>query len=176
MIAHSRHLGNGRTLHQYRGNASNQYILEDNGAGSTYLIDRGMPSDAPGLENALKNMPPLKRGFPEDRVYCFANGDHVPPGFKTLPTPGHRPDHVAYLDPKSGALICGDFMIVINGRIVPNSFLASPKDLAASIDTIRNLPGTRSIWPGHGNVRPFDYNLNFASNVMIFSNFLLASN
>lgn len=50
-------------------------------------------------------------------------------------------------------------MIVISSRIVPNSFLASQKNKAASVDNIRNMPGILSIWPGHGNVCPFDYNV-----------------
>jgi glyoxylase-like metal-dependent hydrolase (beta-lactamase superfamily II) len=100
---------------------------------------------------------PFKRGFPEDRVHYFADMDPALPGFETLPAPGHRPDHVAYFDPENGALVCGDFLIVINGRVTPNSFLASRKDQAASLDSLRNLPGILSIWPGHGDVRPFDY-------------------
>jgi len=46
-------------------------------------------------------------------------------------------------------------MPVIYGRIVPNSFLASRKDQAATLDTIRNTPGTLSIRPGHGGGAPF---------------------
>ena len=239
MIAHTLPLNNGRTLHQYRGRASNQYILEDHGNAATFLIDCGMPSDAPGLKRILKGMPPLKhvvcthfhvdhvsgwielkqhfptaglwlnekahplvkgsetiplpgfkawkevlfpcmresgflpgwtdilkgglygtpfkKGFPEDRVHFFADSDDVLPGFETLPTPGHRSDHVAYFNPEKGALICGDFLLVINNRMVPNSFLASAKDQTASLDTIRSTPGILSIWPGHGGVRPFDY-------------------
>jgi len=238
MIAHTLPLGIGRALHQYRGKASNQYILEDHVAGLSFLVDCGMPSDAPGLVNILKGMPPLKhvvsthfhvdhvsgwielkrhfptaeirfhekarplvegsetiplpgfralkevlfpcmresgyrpglvdifkgglygtpfkKGFPEDRVHYFVDSDNLLPGFKTLPTPGHRPDHVAFLDPESGALICGDFLLVLNGRIVPNSFLASPKDQAASLTNLRNTPGILSIWPGHGDVCLFD--------------------
>ena len=239
MITHTLPLSNRRTLHQYRGRASNQYILEDHDAGATFLIDCGMPSDTPGLVNNLNKMPPLKRvvsthfhvdhvsgwielkrhfptaeirfhekarplvkgsktiplpgiralkevlfpciresgyrpgwadvfkgglygtplkkGFPENRVHYFADSDNVLPGFETLPTPGHRPDHVAFFDPECGALICGDFLLVLNGRLVPNTFLASTKNQAASLINIRNTPGILSIWPGHGDVCPFDY-------------------
>jgi len=239
MISHTLHLNNGRTLHQYRGNASNQYILEDHANGATFLIDCGMPSDAPGLKRILKDMPslkrviithfhvdhvsgwielkqyfpaaelwlhekarslvkgsetiplpgfralkevlfpcmrasgylpgpvdifkgglygtPFKKGFPEDRIHYFVDSDNLLPGFKTLPTPGHRPDHVAFLDPESGALICGDFLLVLDGRTVPNSFLASPKEQAASLTNLGNTPGILSLWPGHGDVLPFDY-------------------
>ena len=241
MITHTLPLNNGRILHQYRGRASNQYILEDHTYGSTFLIDCGMPTDAPGLIHALKSMPPLKRvvcthfhvdhvsgwiqlkrhfplaeiwlhekatplvkgletiplpgfsawkevlipcmresgylpgwtdifkgglhgspfkkGFPEDRVHFFTYSDNILPGFETLPTPGHRPDHVAYFNPESGALICGDFLLVIKGRMVPNSFLASQEDQTASLDNIRNTPCITSVWPGHGAVLPFDYDV-----------------
>jgi hypothetical protein len=47
-----------------------------------------------------------------------------------------------------------------NGRMVPNRFLASPEDQAASLETIGNTPGILSIWPDHGDVRPFDYREN----------------
>jgi glyoxylase-like metal-dependent hydrolase (beta-lactamase superfamily II) len=239
LIAYSRRLGKDRFLHQYRGKASNQYILEDQKAGSSFLIDCGLPSDAKGLTQALKGMPPLKRvvcthfhvdhvsgwnqlkkdftavelwlnkkaaplvkgtetipfpgfnawkkillpcmresgylpglddifnggfygtpfkrGFPEDRVHYFSGGINILPGFETIPTPGHRPDHVAYFNPDSGALISGDFIIVIRGRIVPNSFLVSEKDQRVSLNTIKSTPGITSIWPGHGMVRSFDY-------------------
>ena len=239
MIVKTMFMNRNRTLHHYRGRASNQYILEDSEAGTSFLIDCGMPSDTGGLVAALKGMPPLKRvvcthfhvdhvsgwiqlkrffpsteiwfhekaaplvkgleiiplpgfrawrevlfpcmresgylpglddifkgglygtpfkrGFPEDRVHYFREGDDVLSGFITIHTPGHRPDHVAFFDPESNALICGDFMIVINGRIVSNSFLASRQDQAASLEKIRNTPGITSIWPGHGAVRPFDY-------------------
>ncbi|MBW1889136.1 MAG: MBL fold metallo-hydrolase [Deltaproteobacteria bacterium] len=241
MINETLHLSEGRTLHQYRGRASNQYILEDHTRRSTFLVDCGMPSDTRGLLDALKGMPPLKRvvcthfhvdhvsgwiqlkryfpaaeiwfhekaeplvtgskaiplpgfkawievlfpcmresgylpglgdifngglygtpfkkGFPEERVRYFTQGDDVLPGFTPIHTPGHRPDHVAFFDPESGALICGDFIVVIKGRAVANSFLASLADQKASLDKIKTMPGITSLWPGHGNVCPFDYNV-----------------
>ncbi|MBW2634659.1 MAG: MBL fold metallo-hydrolase [Deltaproteobacteria bacterium] len=233
------HLSEGRTLHQYRGRASNQYILEDHTRRSTFLVDCGMPSDTRGLLDALKGMPPLKRvvcthfhvdhvsgwiqlkryfpaaeiwfhekaeplvagseaiplpgfkawievlfpcmresgylpglgnifngglygtpfkkGFPEERVRYFTQGDDVLPGFTAIHTPGHRPDHVSYFESRSGVLISGDFIIVMGGRIVPNSFLASPKDQAASLEKIINTPGISIICPGHGSSSLFDY-------------------
>lgn len=100
---------------------------------------------------------PFKKGFPKDRVHFFTDSDNALPGFETLSTPGHRPDHVAYFNPESGALICGDFLLVIKGRMVPNSFLASRKDQNASLEKIRNTSGITSVWPGHGDVGPFNY-------------------
>ena len=128
----------------------------------------------PGLADIFKGGlygTPFKKGFPRDRVRYFEDGEQVLPGFETLPTPGHRPDHVAFFHPESGALIGGDFLLVINGHILPNSFLASPRDQAASLDTIGNTPGILSLWPGHGDVRPFDYEvlqtISFADNVAL---------
>ncbi len=241
MIVRSIPLEKGRTLHQYRGSASNQYILEDHTRGFSFLVDCGMPSDTRGLLDALKGMPPLKhvvcthfhvdhvsgwiqlkryfsaaeiwfhekaeplvagseaiplpgfkawievlfpcmresgylpglgdifngglygtpfkKGFPEERVRYLTQGDDVLPGFTPIHTPGHRPDHVAFFDPESGALISGDFIVVIKGRAAANSFLTSPADQKASLDKIRTMPGITSLWPGHGNVCPFDYNV-----------------
>jgi len=99
---------------------------------------------------------PFKKGFPKDRVRFFKEGDDVLPGFIAIHTPGHRPDHVSFFDPESGVLICGDFIIVINDRAVANTFLASPADQKASLEKIRSMSGILSLWPGHGNVRPFD--------------------
>ena len=122
MITHTRHLGSGRTLHHFRGKAGNLCILENQSDGATFLVDCGMPSDAPKLKQILKSMPPLKR------VVC---------------THFHA-DHVAFLESESGVVICGDCMVVINGRMVLNTFLASRTDQAASLHRIKNTPGIRS--------------------------------
>ncbi|MCG6910026.1 MAG: MBL fold metallo-hydrolase [Deltaproteobacteria bacterium] len=99
---------------------------------------------------------PFKKGFPGDRVRYFDEGDDVLPGFIAIHTPGHRPDHVAYMHVASGVLICGDFIIVIDGRPLANTFLSSPPDQRASLEKIRTTPGIASVWPGHGRVSPFD--------------------
>ena len=236
MIVHSLALERGRTLHQYRGRASNQYLVEDRDAGSTFLIDCGMPSDAPGLVRALEGMPPLKRvvcthfhvdhvsgclqlkrrftsaqswlhraaeplvsgktvvplpglravrevllpcmresgyrlsirdlfngglyatpfkkGFPCDRLRFFTEKDEVLPGFTVIPTPGHRPDHTSYLHANSGALVCGDFIIVIDGQARLNPFWSNASDQRESFERIKALAGVTSLWPGHGAVCP----------------------
>ena len=241
MITRTIPLGNHRSLHQYRGKASNIYILEDHRIHETILIDCGMPSDSRGLMHTLQGMPPFtrvvcthfhvdhvsgwirlkphfpagefwlhesarslvnggsaipmpgfralkevlvpcmresgylpgigdlfqgalygtpfKKDFPEDRVRYFKEGDDVLPGFSAIHTPGHRPDEVSFFDPKNGVLISGDFIIVIHDRLMPNTFLCSPKDQAASLEKIKATPGITLICPGHGNCRPFDYNL-----------------
>ena len=105
---------------------------------------------------------PFQKGFPEERLHYFKEGDDVLPGFVAIHTPGHRPDHVAYLHAASGVMISGDFIIVIQGRAMANTFLSSASDQRASLEKIRATPGITSVWPGHGSVRPFDYHLDLA--------------
>ncbi|MBW2668470.1 MAG: MBL fold metallo-hydrolase, partial [Deltaproteobacteria bacterium] len=112
---------------------------------------------------------PFKKRFPLDRVTFFSNEPSVLPGFTTffsnepsvLPgfttihTPGHRPDSVSFFDADSGILICGDLLMVIDGKLIINTFVASKKDQEASINKIKKLEGLKYIFPGHGDCVPF---------------------
>lgn len=102
---------------------------------------------------------PFKKGFPLDRVTFFRNEELVLPGFKTIETPGHRPDSTSFFDQESGILISGDFLVVINGKLVSNTFVASKKDQKDSIKKIKHLKGLRYIFPGHGVCVPFSRDL-----------------
>jgi glyoxylase-like metal-dependent hydrolase (beta-lactamase superfamily II) len=102
---------------------------------------------------------PFKKGFPLNRVTFFKNEQPVLPGFKTIQTPGHRPDSASFFDPGSGILISGDFLVVINGKLISNIFVASEKDQKDSINKIKQLNGLRYIFPGHGIRVPFSGNL-----------------
>jgi glyoxylase-like metal-dependent hydrolase (beta-lactamase superfamily II) len=112
----------------------------------------------PNLRDAFQGAlfgSPFKKGFPEDRVRYFAGTEEVLPGFTTLHTPGHRPDETSFWDPDSGIFISGDFIVVLGGKILPNTFVSSPDDQQASLEKIRQLKPLRFICPGHGHVRPF---------------------
>lgn len=98
---------------------------------------------------------PFKKGFPLERLKYFAGAETVLPGFTTLHTPGHRPDETSFWDPESGVLVSGDFIVVLDGKILSNTFVSSPKDQYASLKKIRQLTSIRFICPGHGRVRPF---------------------
>ena len=98
---------------------------------------------------------PFKGGFPPERIDYFSARQEILPGFTTLPTPGHRPDSVSFLDPDSGILISGDFLLVLNGILTSNSFVESHADQQRSITRIKNTRGIRSIYPGHGVFAPF---------------------
>ena len=102
---------------------------------------------------------PFKKGFPLDRAEYFANEQPVLPGFKTIQTPGHRPDSASFFDQESGVLISGDFLMVINGKLISNTFVANKKDQKDSIDKIKRLAGLRFIYPGHGKCVPFTRDL-----------------
>ncbi len=98
---------------------------------------------------------PFKKGFPGNRVKFFTNEQPVLPNFKIIHTPGHRPDSVSFFDPLSGILISGDFLVVINGKVLINTFVASQKDQEDSIIKIKNIKDIKFICPGHGICRPF---------------------
>jgi glyoxylase-like metal-dependent hydrolase (beta-lactamase superfamily II) len=98
---------------------------------------------------------PFKKGFPLDRITFFKNEQQVLPGFKTIPTPGHRPDSASFFDQESGILVSGDFLVVINGKLVSNTFVSSKKDQKDSVNKIKRLNGLRHVFPGHGKCVPF---------------------
>ena len=112
----------------------------------------------PNLRDAFQGAlfgSPLKKGFPEDRVRYFADEAKVLPGFTTLHTPGHRPDETSFLDPDSGIFISGDFIVVLDGKILPNTFVSSPGNQQTSLEKIKQLGVAGIICPGHGHCRSF---------------------
>ncbi len=67
----------------------------------------------------------------------------------TLHTPGHAPDHVAFLEMRSSILFCGD--LLVNGGTVAISPSAGG-DMALYLKSLRRLleDQPRRIYPGHG--------------------------
>lgn len=98
---------------------------------------------------------PFRKGFPPDGVKFFIDGVNALPGFLTLHTPGHRPDESSFLEPESGVFMSGDFMVVLNGGVLLNSFVSSQKDQNASLKKIKQLKEISFICPGHGQCVPF---------------------
>jgi glyoxylase-like metal-dependent hydrolase (beta-lactamase superfamily II) len=66
-----------------------------------------------------------------------------------LHTPGHAPDHVAFLDLRSSILFCGD-LLVNGGTVAINP--SAGGDLAQYLASLRRLlvDQPRRIYPGHG--------------------------
>ena len=67
----------------------------------------------------------------------------------TLHTPGHAPDHVAFLEMRSSILFCGD-LLVNGGTVAVNP--SAGGDLALYLKSLRRLleDQPRRIYPGHG--------------------------
>lgn len=99
---------------------------------------------------------PFKKGFPGEEVIYFSNEDDVLPGFKTISTPGHTPDSVSFFDRESGILITGDFLLVINNKLLFNTYVSDKKDQEDSITRIKAMEGIKCVYPGHGNPQPFN--------------------
>jgi glyoxylase-like metal-dependent hydrolase (beta-lactamase superfamily II) len=54
-------LGGGLTVRQFWGRVSNIYFIVDEERDGTYLVDCGMPSDAPEVLQELNSRPPLQK-------------------------------------------------------------------------------------------------------------------
>jgi glyoxylase-like metal-dependent hydrolase (beta-lactamase superfamily II) len=98
----------------------------------------------------------FRPGFPLDGVHFFGAGDHLLPGFETVPTPGHRPEHTAFWNAEKQVLICGDFVLRTGDRVITNPFLSSPGDQARSLARVRHLGEIRLLCPGHGKCATWD--------------------
>ena len=77
---------------------------------------------------------------------------------EAIHTPGHRPEHTAFLVSDGGrgdgpiALLCGDSLFV--GDVARPDLAIEPRDGAAALyhslnDRVFNLPGSVEVWPGH---------------------------
>jgi glyoxylase-like metal-dependent hydrolase (beta-lactamase superfamily II) len=76
----------------------------------------------------------------------------IPPAqvgpFRAVPTPGHAPDHVAFL--VDGACFCGDLVLGEGSSIVPPAaWGGSLTAYMRSLDTVEAL-GATVLYPGHG--------------------------
>lgn len=98
---------------------------------------------------------PFHNFFCKSRLKFFQSTESVLPGFETLLTPGHSPDSVSFFDPKSGLLISGDLLLVLNRKVMQNPFVSSHADQENSIHKIKSLNDIRYICPGHGICQPF---------------------
>lgn len=101
----------------------------------------------------------FKSHFPMDRVSFFSSTEEVIPGFETIHTPGHRPESVSFYEPESGAFVSGDFIIVINGKVVVNTFVYDSKAQLKSMEKVKKLENLIYLLPGHGNCMDFNENL-----------------
>ncbi|HSW60318.1 MAG TPA: MBL fold metallo-hydrolase [bacterium] len=116
----------------------------------------------PELKEAIKTLyygTTFKSRFPMERVSFFNSDDIVIPGFQTIHTPGHRPESVSFYDPSSGVFISGDFIIVMNGRIVVNTFVYDSEKQMESFEKVKKLEDLMYLLPGHGEIKHFNEKL-----------------
>jgi len=71
-----------------------------------------------------------------------------------LETPGHTPDSISIFHPKSGALICGDTFLWLNGALQENPFVTDTAAQRQTITFLRQLGDEVVLCPGHGPTLP----------------------
>ena len=98
----------------------------------------------------------FKSRFPMDKVRFFDSEDEVIPGFQTIFTPGHRPEETSFYEPGSGILISGDFIIVVNRKILVNTYVYSQDAQKESLEKVKKLDNLMTLLPGHGDCVDFN--------------------
>jgi glyoxylase-like metal-dependent hydrolase (beta-lactamase superfamily II) len=98
-----------------------------------------------GHRDHVDGLPALRERWPDLVV--------VPPGTTSLeivPTPGHAPDHVCFLDRESGDLYCGDLARRGGTILIPRK----GGDLLAYVESLRRVRELRPrrLLPGHGPI------------------------
>lgn len=116
----------------------------------------------PSIKEAMKTIrygTTLKSRFPLDRVSFFSSTEEIIPGFQTVHTPGHRPESVSFYDSDSGIFISGDFIIVMGGKIVVNTYVYNQEKQIESVEKVKKFDNLIYLLPGHGEIMDFNEKL-----------------
>ena len=95
----------------------------------------------------------LARGrVPGAEVVPFREGDLAGGRFLVLETPGHAREHLAFLDERSGALLCGDLVSTLSTIVIdpPEGEMA---EYERQLARMRSL-APRTLYPAHGPPAP----------------------
>lgn len=129
-------------------------VLEVAGRVGAILLTHDHPDHAPGAGTlAAMTGAPVYAGRPAQGMRRLRDGQEIRlPGvrLRVIATPGHTPDHVAFLLEPDRALFTGDLVL---GR--GTSVIDPPEgDLVQYLRSLRRLRelGPRTIYPGHGPV------------------------
>jgi glyoxylase-like metal-dependent hydrolase (beta-lactamase superfamily II)/8-oxo-dGTP pyrophosphatase MutT (NUDIX family) len=80
------------------------------------------------------------------------DGDLLGGRFRALATPGHAREHLAFLDERTGALLCGDLVSTLSTIVIdpPEGDMA---EYVAQLERVRGL-APRTLYPAHGPPAP----------------------
>jgi glyoxylase-like metal-dependent hydrolase (beta-lactamase superfamily II) len=96
---------------------------------------------------------PLSAGrVPGVGVEPVRDGDLLGGRFLVLATPGHAREHLAFLDERTGALLCGDLVSTLSTIVIdpPEGDMA---EYVAQLERVRAL-APRTLYPAHGPPAP----------------------
>jgi glyoxylase-like metal-dependent hydrolase (beta-lactamase superfamily II) len=129
-------------------------IVRTAGRVGAIALTHDHPDHAPGAVSLSIRLGVLVHAArPPDAGVLLRDGDTVRSGrteLRAIATPGHAPDHVAFLEAGTGALFTGDAVL---GR--GTSVIDPPEgDLTAYLRSLRRLRelAPKTIYPGHGPV------------------------
>ncbi|WP_242391980.1 MBL fold metallo-hydrolase [Anaeromyxobacter oryzisoli] len=79
-------------------------------------------------------------------------GERLGDRFRVLETPGHAPEHLAFLDERTGALLCGDLVSTLSTIVIdpPEGDMAEYERQLARVEAL----GPRTLYPAHGPPAP----------------------
>lgn len=93
-----------------------------------------------------------RRPWFEGNVEPLREGQLLHGRFLVLETPGHARDHVAFLDERSGAVVCGDLVSTLSTIVIdpPDGEMA---EYERQLERLAAL-GPRTLYPAHGPPAP----------------------
>lgn len=89
---------------------------------------------------------------PSVAIAPLREGDRLGGRFRVLETPGHAPEHLAFLDERTGALLCGDLVSTLSTIVIdpPEGDMAEYERQLARMEALH----PRTLYPAHGPPAP----------------------